>query len=251
MGRKVHPVAYRLGVNKESDSRYFASRWHFTPYLKIDEAIRNYLLKIFQKGIIEKIELEHASNTFRLIIHTPRPGLVVGKQGAQTKQIEKKVQELLESHRNSFRVYEPSSRAQAEGKQTGLLKSRGKEKQPLVSIDIREVKEPETKSSLVAQEIASQLERRMPYRKTIKGMLSKLMRHKEVKGAKIKVKGRLDGAEIARCEWVSAGSVPLQTLRSDIDYSFYQAITKFGTIGVKIWIYKGEIFKPINERTET
>ncbi len=242
MGRKVHPIVYRLGVNKEWDSRYFALHWHFTPYIKIDEAIRNYLKETFQKGVIEKVLFEHSSNKFRVIIYTPRPGLVVGRQGMQTKLIEKKINQIIESSRTLLK----SKNQPAENKSKQL----NKEKQPLVSIEIREIKDSDASASIVAQDIAVQLERRMPFRKTIKGMLAKLMRHKDIKGAKIKVKGRLDGAEIARCEWVAGGSVPLQTLRSDIDYSLSQAITKFGTIGVKVWIYKGEIFKSSYQQAE-
>lgn len=232
MGRKVHPKIYRIGINQDWDSRFFASRWHFAPRLLIDELIRTYLGGSFAKGIIERVIVEHGSNTLKVIISTSRPGLVVGKQGAQIKQIEKKIREILELHQEN--IASPLSTKKASGQ--------AQRKQKNVAIEIQEVKDPETSASLVSQEVALQLERRMPYRRTIKGMLGKLMRHKAIKGAKIKVKGRLGGAEIARSEWVSQGSVPLQTLRSDIDYGFCQAVTKFGTIGVKVWIYKGEVF---------
>jgi len=165
MGRKVHPIVYRLGVNKEWDSRYFALHWGFTPFIKIDEAIRNYLTKTFQKGVIEKVLFEHSSNKFRAIIYTPRPGLVVGRQGAQTKLIEKKINQIIESSRTFL-------------KSQNKVKQLHKEKQPLISIEIREVKDSEASASIVAQDIAVQLERRMPFRKTIKGMLAKIMRNK-------------------------------------------------------------------------
>jgi len=227
MGRKVHPKIFRIGITQEWDSHYYASRWHFEPYLQIDEAVRDYLKGLFPKGIVGNVIFEHGSNMLKVIIFTPRPGLVVGRQGAQIKQIEKAVQAIFESSQSTKR-------------------GGGKKRTSGVSLEIREVKEPETSASLVSQEIASQLERRMPFRRVMRGMLAKLMRHKDIKGAKIRVKGRLNGAEIARSEWVSGGNVPLQTLRADIDYGFCQAVTKFGSIGVKVWIYKGEIFRTEN-----
>lgn len=223
MGRKVHPKIFRIGINQEWDSRYYASRWHFEPYLQIDEAVRDYLKGLFPKGIVGKVALEHGSNTLKVIIFTPRPGLVVGRQGTQIKQIEKAVQMIFESSKMAERML-------------------GRKRVSGISLEIREIKEPETSASLVSQEIASQLERRMPFRRVMRGMLAKLMRHKDIKGAKIRVKGRLNGAEIARSEWVFGGNVPLQTLRANIDYGFCQAVTKFGSIGVKVWIYKGDVF---------
>lgn len=221
MGRKVHPKIFRIGINQDWDSHYFATRWHFAPYITIDEGIRDYIKGLFAKGVVERIVMEHSSNVVKVVIFTPRPGLVIGKQGGQIKTIEKRLKEILQVKR---------------------MFSGAKGKQQNISIEIKEIKDPETKASLVAQDIATQLERRIPHRSVIKGTLGKLMRQKIIKGAKIKVKGRLDGAEIARCEWVSSGSVPLQTLRSDIDYGFSEAITKFGTVGVKVWIYKGQSF---------
>jgi len=226
MGRKVHPKIFRIGINQDWDSHYYAPRWHFGPYLEVDEDVRNYLTGLFPKGIVEKVILEHGSNTLKVIISTPRPGLVVGRQGAQIKQIEKTIQAIFES-----------SQASKKTPNTGKKRVSG------VTLEIREIKEPETSASLVSQEVASQLERRMPFRRVMRGMLAKLMRHRDIKGAKIRAKGRLNGAEIARSEWVSGGSVPLQTLRADIDYGFSQAGTKFGSIGVKVWLYKGETFK--------
>lgn len=223
MGRKVHPKVFRIGVNQDWDSRYFARRWNFGPYLSIDEAVRSYLFSSFPRGVIEKVILEHGSQKLKVVVYTSRPGLIVGRQGVQIKEIEKHVQKIFAA------------------RQKGLPMG-GKAKQLTVTVDIQEVREPELSASLVSQEIASQLERRMPFRRVMRGMLAKLMRHRDIKGAKIRVKGRLNGAEIARSEWVSSGNVPLQTLRADIDYGFCQAVTKFGTIGVKVWIYKGEVF---------
>lgn len=216
MGRKIDPRVYRLGINKDWDSHWFAPRGKFGPYLNVDDQIRTSLFAMFLKGVIDKVIIERSLNALKAIILTPRPGLVVGKQGAQIREIEKKVAAFV-NHTNA---------------------------KPLkISVEILEIKNPELHAHIISQEIAGQLEKRMPYKRILKQTLGRLMRNKEIKGAKIKVKGRLDGADIARSEWVFNGSVPLQTLRSDIDYGFSEAITKWGVVGVKVWIYKGQIFK--------
>lgn len=222
MGRKINPKLYRLHTNQDWESHWFAPRGQFGPRLKMDHTIREMVFGLFQKGIIDKVQIECSLSNLKVIILTPRPGLVVGKQGVQIKQIEAQV--------NKFVAKES--------------------KQPRVSIEIQEIKNPELHANLMAQEIASQLERRMSYRRVLKQTLARLMRHKSVKGAKIRVKGRLGGAEIARSEQVFAGSVPLQTLRSDIEYGFSEAITKWGAVGVKVWIYKGEIFESLHKKDE-
>lgn len=221
MGRKINPKLYRLHTNQDWESHWFAPRGRFGSGLKMDYTIREMVFELFQKGIIDKVRIERSLSNLKVIISTPRPGLVVGKQGVQIKQIEAKV--------NNFFANEP--------------------KPPRVLIEIQEIKNPELHAHLIAQEIASQLERRMSYRRVLKQTLARLMRHKNVKGAKIRAKGRLGGAEIARLEQVFAGSVPLQTLRSDIEYGFSEAITKWGAVGVKVWIYKGEIFQSLHEET--
>lgn len=216
MGRKIDPRVYRLGINKDWDSHWFAPRGKFGAYLKVDSQIRIMAFSLFPKGVIDKVVIERSLNALKAIISTPRPGLVVGKQGAQIREIEKRVAAFV---------------------------SQVNTKPLKVSVEIREIKSPELHAHIISQEIAGQLEKRMPYKRVLKQTLSRLMRNKEVKGAKIKVKGRLDGADIARSEWVFNGSVPLQTLRSDIDYGFSEAVTKWGVVGVKVWIYKGQVFK--------
>lgn len=215
MGRKVDPRSYRLTVNKDWDSHWFAPRGKFGPYLKIDNQIRQIFFSTFPKGVIDKILLERSLNALRVSILTPRPGLVVGKQGIQIRELEKKIARFVSSGPRPVKV----------------------------SLDIQEIKSPELHANIMAQEIAGQLERRTPHKRVLKQTLARLLRNKEVKGAKIKVKGRLDGADIARAEWVFSGSVPLHTLRSDIDYGFSEAVTKWGVVGVKVWIYKGQVFK--------
>ena len=222
MGRKINPRLYRLSINKNWDSHWFAPRGKFKPYLEADQMIRNIILSFFGRGIIEKVVIERSLDTLKVIIVTPRPGLVVGKQGSQIRDIESKIKSVLH--------------------QEGAKPLR-------LSLEIQEITDPETHAAIIADEIAGQLEKRMPYKRVLKQTLARIMRNKDVKGAKIKIKGRLGGADIARTEWVFAGSVPLQTLRSDIDYGFSEAITKWGAVGVKVWIYKGEVFKLPNQES--
>jgi small subunit ribosomal protein S3 len=219
MGRKIDPRLYRLGVHKDWDSHWFAPRAKFGAYLEIDYMIRKLVFSLFPKGVIDKVEIERSSNALKVIIGTPRPGLVIGRQGAQIKDLEKKIAEFTKTGSRQLKI----------------------------AVEIKEIKSPELHANIIAQEIAGQLEKRMPHRRILNQTLGRVTRNKEVKGAKIKVKGRLGGAEIARIEWVTSGSVPLQTLRSDIDYGFCEAITKWGVVGVKVWIYKGEVFEGPSE----
>lgn len=215
MGRKIDPRVYRLTINKDWDSHWFAPRGKFGSYLKVDSSIRSSIFSVFPKGVIDKVLIERSLNALKVVILTTRPGLVVGKQGAQIRELEKKIAALVNTGAKPIKI----------------------------SIEIQEIKDPELHSNIIAQEIAAQLEKRIPYKRVLKQTLGRLMRHKGVKGAKLRVKGRLDGADIARAEWVFTGSVPLQTLRSDIDYGFSEAVTKWGAVGVKVWIYRGEVFK--------
>lgn len=220
MGRKIDPRVYRLNINKDWDSHWFAPRGKFGAYLKVDGLIRSTLFSLFPKGIIDKVLIERSLNALKVTITTPRPGLVVGKQGAQIRDIEKRIGGFIN--------------------QPGI--------KPLkLTVEIREIKDPELHAHIIAQEVAGQLEKRMSHKRVLKQTLGRLMRNKGAKGVKIKVKGRLDGADIARAAWVFNGSVPLQTLRSDIDYGFSEAITKWGVVGVKVWIYKGQVFKTETE----
>ncbi len=223
MGRKIDPRLYRLNINKDWNSHWFAPKGKFGPYLKADETIRDIIVSLFLKGVIEKVVIERSLDILKIVIFTPRPGLVVGKQGSQIREIEAKVKSFV---------------------------NEGSAKPIKVTLEIQEVSDPETHASIVADEVANQLEKRMPYKRVLKQALGRIMRNKIAKGAKIKIKGRLGGADIARVEWVFEGSVPLQTLRSDIDYGFSEAITKWGAVGVKVWIYKGQVFKKATEEEE-
>lgn len=243
MGRKIHPKLYRLGINQDWNSHWFAPKGRFGFYLKADTCIRDMVLKLFPKGVIERVAIERSPSILKVVIFTPRPGLVVGRQGVQIKKIEEQITSFVKQH--------IESRGRSEGivSDKSISPASGK-KAVRISIEIQEIKEPELYAHLISQEIAAQLERRMPYKRILKQSLARLMRHKGVKGAKLKVKGRLGGADIARAEWVFAGSVPLQTLRSDISYGFSEAITKWGVVGVKVWIYKGEVFDSPKDANE-
>lgn len=222
MARKIDPRIFRISINKDWDSHWFAPKGKFGPYLAVDQNIRTIVFALFTKGIIDKVLIERSLNALKVTILTPRPGLVVGKQGAQIREIEKRIAALV-----------------------------NKGVKPLkVTVEIQEIKDPELHAHIIAQEMAAQLERRMSHKRILKQTLGRLARHKGIKGAKLKVKGRLDGADIARSEWVFTGSVPLHTLRSDIDYGFAEAITKWGVVGVKVWIYKGEVFKQFSSEDQ-
>ncbi len=220
MGHKVHPTAFRLGFIKDWTSRWFSAA-NYREFLREDTTIRTFLDKEFARSAsIEKIEIERSANLINVIIYTARPGILIGRGGASVDVIKKSIESIIFKIRNNKK---------------GL-------KMPEVRMEIREVKHPEAISTLIAYEVASGLERRMPYRRVLKKAIEKSFENEDVKGIKISVSGRLNGAEIARTEWLVKGRVPLHTLRADIDYCSIPANTTFGAIGIKVWIYKGEVF---------
>ncbi len=209
MGQKVHPKGFRLGIYRDWDARWFA-RDSYGKQLLEDLKIRRYLSRALKHAEVARVEIEKAGDNIRVIIHSARPGVVIGKKGQEIESL-----------------------------RAALSKQLGK---PGVEISVQEVKNPELDATLIAKSIAEQLERRVSYKKTMKRSASTTMRA-GAKGIKICVSGRLNGAEIARKEWTRVGSVPLHTLRSDIDYGFAEAHTTYGTIGVKVWICRGEFQK--------
>ena len=221
MGQKIKPTALRIGVTKEWTSRWFPKRFKFGAMLQEDQLLRSLITKKIGSAGIDSIIIEKTGHAYKIIIRVAKPGLVIGRGGKGIEELT----HLLESKLAAFR--------QASGVQEKVA----------LSLTIDEVKRYEVSARVTAQSIAWDMERRMPYRRTIKKYLERVMQTKGVRGAKIKVGGRLDGAEIARVEQLSAGSLPLQTLRADIDYAEATAFTTYGTIGVKVWIYKGDVFK--------
>ncbi len=217
MGQKVHPTGFRLGVIKDWSSRWYASDKRYREYLMEDHKIRELIKKRWYNAGISKIEIERvAAEIVRIIVHAARPGLVIGKKGVEIEGVKKMLAEMT-----SRQVY----------------------------ISVKEVPIPEIDAQLVAENIASQIERRVAFRRAMKQAVSKAMRL-GAKGIKIACSGRLGGAEIARTEWYLEGRLPLQTLRADIDYGFAEAFTTYGQIGIKVWIFKGEVL-PQKKEEET
>ena len=206
MGQKTHPIGNRLGIIKTWDSRWYTKRGYSDQLLE-DIAIRSMLKeKLFHAGV-PKIEIERAGQNIRMIIHTARPGIIIGKKGAEVEKLRKELKEMT-----------------------------GKE----VSIDIKEIRKPEIDAQLVAENVALQLEKRIAFRRAMKKSVASALRF-GILGVKIACSGRLGGAEIARSEWYREGRVPLHTFRADIDYGFAKARTTYGVIGVKVWMYRGDI----------
>lgn len=206
MGQKVHPIGFRLGVYRDWDARWFARKSYGLQILE-DLKIREYLARVFETAEIARIEIEKAGENVRVVIHSARPGIVIGKKGQEIEALRKDLAKLL--------------------------------KRPNVDVSVQEVKNPELDATLVAKNIAVQLEKRANFKQAMKRAAAASTRS-GVRGIKICCAGRLGGAEIAREEWLRAGSVPLHTLRADVDYGFAEAMTTYGVIGVKVWIYKGE-----------
>ncbi len=206
MGQKVNPHGLRVGVIKDWDSKWYAEA-DFADNLIEDYKIRKFLKKKLYSSGVSKIELERASDRVKVIIYTAKPGVVIGRGGAEIEKLKAEVQKLTAKK---------------------------------LFIDIKEIKRPERDAQLVAENIAQQLENRVSFRRATKSAMGRSMKA-GVKGIKTSVGGRLGGADIARTEFYSEGTIPLQTLRADIDYGFAEADTTYGKVGVKVWIYKGEI----------
>ena len=211
MGQKVNPHGLRVGVIKNWDSRWFASDKNFGDILVQDYNLRKVLKKQLYAAAVSKIEIERAASRVRIFIHCAKPGIVIGRSGSEIEKLKAQCEKFL-----------------------------GKP----VAINIVEVKNPDVNAQLVAENIASQLERRISFRRALKGAIGRTMRL-GAKGIKTQVSGRLGGAEIARTEHYHEGTIPLQTLRADIDYGFAEADTTYGKIGVKIWIYRGEVLSDV------
>ncbi len=219
MGQKVHPIGLRVGIIKDWDSRWFAKKRDYANLILEDVKIREFIKKRLYASGVAKIEIERAANRVKVTIHTARPGMVIGRQGAEVELIRKEIEKFS-------------------GKQ--------------VQLNIAEVKVPELSAQLVAENIAFQLERRVSFRRTMKQAIGRAMKLGAL-GVKVACSGRLMGAEIARTESYSEGKVPLHTLRADIDYGFAEANTTYGKIGVKVWIYKCDILpakKPVKAKAE-
>ena len=213
MSHRVNPKIFRLRKNSDWDSRWMSKK-KFPEYLEEDFKIREFLKKELKEAGIERIEIDRFPDKINVITSTARPGLIIGRGG---QGVEKLRNELMS------KVFKK-------------VKERG------LKIEIKGVRDPWASATLSGQWVARQLEQRVPFRRVIKRALSKIMSHKDIKGARIQVAGRLNGSEIARTEWLKEGQLPRQTIRADIDYSENQAFCSYGVIGVKVWLYKGEKF---------
>ena len=207
MGQKVHPVGFRLGINRTWNSRWFAGS-EFASFVIEDNEIRRFLGKRLSQAGISKIEIDRATDKVRLRIYTSRPGIIIGKRGVEIENLRKEIEAKIKRE---------------------------------VFIDIKEVRRPEVEAQLAAENIALQLVRRVAFRRAMKKGINSAVRF-GAKGIKISCSGRLGGAEMARREWYRDGRVPLHTLRADIDYGFTEAFTTYGVVGVKVIIFKGEIW---------
>ncbi|MTI84010.1 MAG: 30S ribosomal protein S3 [Firmicutes bacterium] len=207
MGQKVNPKGLRIGIIRDWDAKWYADKRNFSDFLLEDQKIRKYIKSTFFIAGVSRVQIERAANRIKVSIHTSKPGIVIGRGGAEVEALRRKLVQMT-------------------GKQ--------------VNVNIVEIKVPELDAQLVAENIASQLERRIAFRRAMKQTVNRAMKF-GAKGIRVACAGRLGGAEIARTEWYSEGKVPLHTLRADIEYGFTEANTTYGKIGVKVWIYKGEV----------
>ncbi len=211
MGQKVHPTAFRIGQTASWASRWFSLR-RYGQFLKEDALLRQFMAKRFDKAGIAKTEIERSGATTTVIVWTSRPGVLVGRGGSGLEGMKREMARLLNARERDVRL------------------------------EVREVRDPNTNAALAAQAIAQDLLKRLPFRRVLRQHLTRMTQAKEVKGAKITLAGRLGGSEMSRSETVLEGQLPLQSLRANIDYAQRHVFTPYGSIGVKVWIYKGEVF---------
>jgi small subunit ribosomal protein S3 len=217
MGRKVHPIGFRLGITKTWSSRWYADGDQYADRLHEDRAIRDMVMVTAPRAGISSVEIERFPNSVHITVHTAKPGIVIGRKGANVKELRRQLQEL-----------------------TGTA----------VKLDIQEIEEPDLDARLVAENIANQLSRRISHRRAMQRAVQQTMRA-GAKGIKVMASGRLAGTEMARREWMREGRVPAQTLRADIDFARAEALTTYGRIGVKVWIYRGDVISEDDEQAES
>lgn len=216
MGRKVHPIGMRLGIIKSWEARWYAEGQNYIDQLQQDIEIRDLVRKTSERAGVSQVEIERYPGKIRTIVNTAKPGILIGRKGESVKELRKGLEDLT-----------------------------GKK----IDLEIREIKNPDTDALLIAENIASQIERRISYRRAMKRAIQQAIRQ-GAEGVKIQVAGRLNGAEMCRTIWLREGRVPLQTLRADIDFAKAEANTSYGKIGVKAWVYKGEILPGSEEELE-
>jgi small subunit ribosomal protein S3 len=211
MGQKVNPIGIRLGITRDWVSKWYASSRNFPDYVYNDYVVRDFLKRKLYEASVSRIQIERAARKVNITIHTARPGIVIGKKGEDIEKVRLQVAKMMAMPVSDVRI------------------------------NISEIRKPELDAQLVAEGIAQQLERRVMFRRAMKRAVTNTMRLGAL-GVKVRVSGRLNGAEIARTEWYREGRIPLHTFRADIDYGFAEAKTTYGVIGVKVWVFKGEVF---------
>jgi small subunit ribosomal protein S3 len=216
MGRKVHPIGFRLGVHRPWEGRWYADGAEYTEQLHMDFKIRKLIFHATDKAGVSKVEIERFPGKVKIIVHTAKPGILIGRKGETVKKLRSDLEALTKKK---------------------------------IDLDIKEITAPDTDAYLVAENIAGQLQRRIAYRRAMKRALQQAMRQGAL-GIKIEVAGRLSGAEMARSVWLREGRVPLQTLRADIDFARAEALTTYGKIGIKVWVYKGNVMPGAEEKAE-
>jgi small subunit ribosomal protein S3 len=217
MGRKVHPIGFRLAINKPWEGRWYAEGEEFKTQLHQDITIRDMIHAETDKAGVSRVEIERFPGKVKVVIHTAKPGILIGRKGESVKKIRQNLEALT-----------------------------GKK----IDLEIKEIKSPDIDAYLVARNIAGQIERRVSYRRAMKRSIQQAIRQ-GAKGIKIEVAGRLAGAEMARTVWLREGQVPLQTLRADVDFSRTTSQTQYGVIGIKVWVYRGNVLPEVEEKTET
>lgn len=216
MTHRVHPYAHRLGIIRDWRSRWFGVKSKYKQNLQGDVLIYEYLKKRLRGSFVNSIEIERSTKTFRIIIETSRPGFIIGRSGEGMQKLRDDIVRFMKKHNLSA----------AEE----------------LKIDVKEIKSPESSAMIAAQMVAEGLEKRLPFRRVVKTMIEKAFANRDVKGLKITLSGIMGGSNMARVETKKVGRIPLQTLRADIDYAFYEAKLPLGKIGIKVWIYKGDVF---------
>ncbi|MBU1119028.1 30S ribosomal protein S3 [Patescibacteria group bacterium] len=219
MGQKVNPISFRLGVLKDWRSKWFAPKRNYRHLLKRDIELRSFLRKRLKNAAVSRIDIERSPRVVSIIIYSSRPGIIIGRGGSGIEELKKEIFTIIQEN----------------------IK---------IDINIKEIRRPETDAAIVGFLIAEQIEKRIPFRRVIKQSLDRIQQNKEIQGARIMVAGRLDGSEMSRREWVSFGKIPLHTIRADIDFSQTLAHTTYGVIGIKVWLYKGEIFEEKKAKEE-
>ncbi len=217
MSHKVHPYSHRLGIIRDWKSRWFGVNDKFKEYLKIDITVRQFLDKKLRGFYVGVVEIERGEKALRIIIKTSRPGMIIGRSGEGAQKLKEEIERLIKK-------VNPEHRQE-------------------IRLDIEEIRSPESNAAIVAQMVAEGLEKRLAFRRVMKQMIEKVMANRDVQGVKIGMYGRLGGADMAREEELKKGRIPLQTLRADVDFAREKAHMTYGDIGIKVWIYRGDIFK--------